>query len=294
MRRLLYLATLSMAVMLVLAPTALAQETTIQEEECITILSSSSQVQIEQYTVEEVQACEDLILNVEAGDTIALDTNPDPEVQDLVTGFFVADTFVDEAGNQVIVGENGSQFVIGDISLANGIILVEAATLGPGEGTDELTTEECAALLNDDSSGNGIVTADTEQAAACFDRLATEVANSVGPGATTEQICSQPLFATIYAGESQRQTASVSQTLRLNISAELVDPDGNGIVCDNLGTDGDQYAPPAGEVPEEISDETPNDTEMLPDTGGPTLLLPAAGLLLATGLIGFRILRRRS
>lgn len=32
----------------------------------------------------------------------------------------------------------------------------------------------------------------------------------------------------------------------------------------------------------------------LPDTGGPALLLPAAGLLLATGLIGIKLVRRRS
>ncbi len=33
-------------------------------------------------------------------------------------------------------------------------------------------------------------------------------------------------------------------------------------------------------------------TQPLPSTGGPALLLPAAGLLLATGLVGMRLARR--
>lgn len=61
-------------------------------------------------------------------------------------------------------------------------------------------------------------------------------------------------------------------------------------------TTGDQY-PTNTQVQYEptLADE-PVPTESLPDTGGlggATLLLPAAGLLLATGLIGLRVLRRR-
>ncbi len=36
------------------------------------------------------------------------------------------------------------------------------------------------------------------------------------------------------------------------------------------------------------------DVSTLPESGGPSLLLPAAGLLLATGLIGMSLVRRRS
>lgn len=52
----------------------------------------------------------------------------------------------------------------------------------------------------------------------------------------------------------------------------------------------DQYAP-------QYAPEEPTPVESLPDSGGPgaaALLLPAAGLLLATGLVGLRVLRHRS
>lgn len=49
---------------------------------------------------------------------------------------------------------------------------------------------------------------------------------------------------------------------------------------------GGQYETP--EVP-----QAPETTQPLPDTGGPALL-PAAGLLLATGLIGLKVVRRRT
>ena len=55
---------------------------------------------------------------------------------------------------------------------------------------------------------------------------------------------------------------------------------------------GTQYETP--ETP--TATETPTDTggTALPETGGTALLLPVAGLLLATGLIGLRVARRRS
>ena len=49
----------------------------------------------------------------------------------------------------------------------------------------------------------------------------------------------------------------------------------------------DQYEPGTGPL---IGGPAP----ALPDTGGPALLLPAGGLLLATGLIGIKLARRRS
>lgn len=62
---------------------------------------------------------------------------------------------------------------------------------------------------------------------------------------------------------------------------------------------GAQYGQYGGEepTPAEPTPVEPTPVEPLPATGGPggaALLLPAAGLLLATGLIGSRVLRRRS
>lgn len=59
-------------------------------------------------------------------------------------------------------------------------------------------------------------------------------------------------------------------------------------------TEGQYETPEAPTAP-----ETPQTPEMstqpsLPSTGGPALLMPAAGLLLATGLLGLAIVRRRS
>lgn len=83
-----------------------------------------------------------------------------------------------------------------------------------------------------------------------------------------------------------------------NATAEeqaILDPDGDGFACSSgkTGTGGDQYetpdTPPASEAPPETGTDT-----VLPDTGGLAFLLPAAGLLLTTGLIGLTIVRRRS
>lgn len=63
---------------------------------------------------------------------------------------------------------------------------------------------------------------------------------------------------------------------------------GEGDLADPTATGG-QYGTP--ETP--TAPETETGT-VLPDTGGPAILLPAAGLLLATGLIGLTIVRRRS
>ena len=55
---------------------------------------------------------------------------------------------------------------------------------------------------------------------------------------------------------------------------------------------GQQYEGEMQPPAEPQSPDTPEMAEPLPDTGGASLLLPAAGLLLATGLIGFGMFRR--
>ena len=64
------------------------------------------------------------------------------------------------------------------------------------------------------------------------------------------------------------------------------------------GAGGGQYATPpevepeATPEPESMLEEMPDDTGTLPDTGGPGLLLPVAGLLLGAGLVGLRVARK--
>ncbi len=81
----------------------------------------------------------------------------------------------------------------------------------------------------------------------------------------------------------------------------ILDPDGNGFACDDgaieFGVDpaeaaeapAEQYAPeaPASEAPAASDTMT-----ALPDTGGPTLLLPASALLLGAGILGYAVIRR--
>lgn len=61
--------------------------------------------------------------------------------------------------------------------------------------------------------------------------------------------------------------------------------------------EGDLATPTASEeqyvAPATPATPAPSTQTTLPDTGGPALLLPAAGLLLASGLLGLGIVRRR-
>lgn len=86
--------------------------------------------------------------------------------------------------------------------------------------------------------------------------------------------------------------------------------DDDGIACESLPAPRDEVpvaAPPVADPPPPatptnggdqynggVTPTEPTPTELLPDTGGPALLLPAAGLLLGAGLIGLRVARRRS
>lgn len=64
-----------------------------------------------------------------------------------------------------------------------------------------------------------------------------------------------------------------------------LDPDGNGIACDHPGATTGTAATPAPAAPA---------VTVMPDTGGPALLLPVAALLVGSGILGFTALRRRS
>ncbi len=82
----------------------------------------------------------------------------------------------------------------------------------------------------------------------------------------------------------------------------ILDPDGNGFACDSgqivFGEDPaeaptpvDETAPPEA-APPEAAPGAAADATALPDTGGPALLLPLAGLMVAAGL-GLAFIRRR-
>jgi hypothetical protein len=90
-----------------------------------------------------------------------------------------------------------------------------------------------------------------------------------------------------------------------------LDADDDGFACEDFGLpsggggdgnediDEDQYDPAEGqyetEDPTTVSPVADDDTVILPDTGGPNptaFALPSLALLLATGLLAFRVVRR--
>ena len=132
-----------------------------------------------------------------------------------------------------------------------------------------------------------------------------------GDGIACEDLDGEEPTPTVSCDDFASQFGA-QQYYDFNATAEeqaILDADGDGFACDELetgvdnlgvtdadrGATGGQYetpeTPTATETP--AAPETGTDT-VLPDTGGPALLLPAAGLLLTTGLIGLTIVRRRS
>ena len=131
----------------------------------------------------------------------------------------------------------------------------------------------------------------------------------------------EPLSVTGEQGDLDCIDFATQEEAQATYNADPSDPngldaDGDGVACESTTseTTGTEYedgtafingtAPETGDDPDVTADqydapetpETPTATEtdtVLPDTGGPALLLPAAGLLLATGLIGLTIVRRR-
>ncbi len=90
--------------------------------------------------------------------------------------------------------------------------------------------------------------------------------------------------------DQQSAQAALNQDPSL---ASTLDPDGDGTACEDFfGTD-QQPQTQQPQAPAQPQPQAPTMTD-LPSTGGPALLLPAAGLLLGAGLFGMRMVRRRS
>ncbi len=180
---------------------------------------------------------------------------------------------------------------------------------------DFATQEEAQAVFNQDTSDPDGLDADN-------DGFACEEPSSETPTATpttqdTTVSCSD--FVSAAGNPSQFQAQQFYDFEATPAQQAALDADGDGFACDdletgvdNLGeTDADRTAAnneysaptateeaPAPTVAEETpaptaAAETPAAIAVLPATGGSGLLIPAAGiLLLGSGLIGMRILRR--
>lgn len=91
-------------------------------------------------------------------------------------------------------------------------------------------------------------------------------------------------------GGSQASAQQFLENVTPNDEFNL-DPDNDGLACEEL-LDGGGVAPaPAAPAP---APTTGSGVTVMPDTGGPALLLPVAALLVGSGLLGFAALRRRS
>jgi hypothetical protein len=99
-------------------------------------------------------------------------------------------------------------------------------------------------------------------------------------------------FIALGSGEpSQFQAQQFYDFVATPEEQAILDPDGNGFACDNGTIE-------FGVDPAENSDESPEEASAtysaLPDTGGPSLLLPISILLVGTGILGLVAKRRTS
>lgn len=124
-----------------------------------------------------------------------------------------------------------------------------------------------------------------------------------GNGAGEEPTVSCNDFTTIFGEPSQFQAQQFFDTVATPEEQAILDPEGNGFACDGgqivFGEDPAEAPAPAEDDAAAPVDEAPvaeapvaDDAAALPETGGPALLLPLAGLMVAAGL-GLAFIRRR-
>ncbi len=123
-----------------------------------------------------------------------------------------------------------------------------------------------------------------------------QLRESGAPVGPTQEICSG--FASQEAAQEYYNSTATPE------EQAIMDPNGDGLACtggDLFTAATDQYAAPVDQYAAPADQYTPaadqyaaptDDTATLPATGGPALLLAAGVLLLGTGLLGLRLVRR--
>lgn len=181
------------------------------------------------------------------------------------------------------------------LTAALGMLLASPAMAQSGADggfncVDFATQEDAQAQFDADTSDPDGLDADGD-GLACEDAL---------PSAGTGEMMEEPTASVNCDGFASQFGAQ--QFFDFNATTEeqaILDPDGNGFACDGgtIEVGEDPVAAPEQYTDEPIAEEpvatAPSEPmTALPDTGGPALLLPAAGLLIGAGLIGLRVIRK--
>lgn len=106
-------------------------------------------------------------------------------------------------------------------------------------------------------------------------------------------------FTTSFGEQSQFQAQQYFDFIATPEERAILDPDGNGFACDGgtieFGVDPAEATAPVSAPVASTDTETPasTTTSVLPDTGGPSMLLPIGALLVGAGVLTFAVIRRR-
>ncbi len=184
------------------------------------------------------------------------------------------------------------------LSLVASLLFAPSALAQTGDldCSDFATQEQAQAELDADPSDPNGLDGNDNDGVACESLPSGGTAPTTGGGnETTDLDCAD------FATQAEAQAVYDQDPSDPN----GLDADFDGIACEEGGEKGttttqyqpqqptattEQYTPAQPQAPA----PTAPAATLLPSTGGPALLLPAAGLLLATGLLGLKVVRRRS
>lgn len=190
------------------------------------------------------------------------------------------------------------------LCMMSALLFASAATAQDGGCPPGTTSVEGGCLLEDGTiqtpdqlfACEGIVD-QAEYEACAAEQAAAGNPNFADPAvAPPEPTVSCDQFIALGTGEpSQFQAQQFYDFVATPEERAILDPDGNGFACDDgtieFGAD-PAAAPVPGEVPGEVAAST--GYAALPDTGGPSLLLPVGLVLAGTGLTSLALRRRAS